>query len=107
MGGSGGDAEHKLNQGEQMQQQAQGYHLDPNNICPPEVIQRLTELLKWHDDVMRQILRKIEMVPGLSNLLEEFSNALNACKSISIHPFRSGNWESFQTSILQSLHMLP
>lgn len=76
----GGDSNDKLNQGEQMQQQAQGYNFDPNNVCPPEVMQRLTELLKWHDDVMRQILKKIEMVPGLASLLEEFSNALNACK---------------------------
>lgn len=78
MGGS--ESNDKLNQGEQMQQQAQGYNFDPNNVCPPEVKQRLVELLRWHDDVMRQILKKIEMVPGLANLLEEFSNALNACK---------------------------
>ncbi|KAJ2923604.1 hypothetical protein H1R20_g13491, partial [Candolleomyces eurysporus] len=74
----GGESNDKLNQGEQMQQQAQAYHFDPNNSCPPEVMQRLVELLKWHDDVMRQILRKIEMVPGLAGMLEEFSNALNA-----------------------------
>lgn len=75
MGGSGDD---KLDQGEQMQQQAQAYNFDPNNACPPEVKQKLVDLLKWHDDVMRQILRRINMVPGLADMLEEFTNALNA-----------------------------
>jgi len=62
-----------------MQQKSQAYDFDPNNVAPPEVKERLLEVLKWHDDVMREITKKIEMVPGLSNLLEEFSNALNEC----------------------------
>lgn len=76
--GGGSNEESKLNEAEQMQQQAQGYNFNPDNVCPPEVKERLLALLKWHDDVMRQILKKIEMVPGLTTVLEEFSNALNA-----------------------------
>lgn len=77
----GGDGDSKLDQGEQMQQQANAYHFDPDNACPPEVKRQLLDLLKWHDDVMRQILRRIDMVPGLTDLLEEFTNALNACEN--------------------------
>ena len=62
-----------------MQQKAQAYEFNPDNMAPPEVKDRLLEVLRWHDDVMRDITKKIEMVPGLSNLLEEFSNALNEC----------------------------
>jgi hypothetical protein len=79
MGGSS-DSDTNLNQGEHLQQQAQAYNFDPNNACPPEVKRQLLDLLKWHDDVMRQILRRINMVPGLANMLEEFTNALNACE---------------------------
>ena len=74
----GGEQEEKLNQGQQMHQQAQGYHFNPDNVAPPEVQKQLLDLLKWHDDVMRSVIKKISMVPGLSDLLEEFSNALNA-----------------------------
>lgn len=78
----GGDSDSKLDQGEQLQQQAHAYNFDPDNACPPEVKRQLLDLLKWHDDVMRQILSRIEMVPGLSDMLEEFTNALNACECL-------------------------
>ncbi|KAF8167442.1 heterokaryon incompatibility protein Het-C-domain-containing protein [Crassisporium funariophilum] len=78
LGKIGGGGDDKLNKGEQIQQQAQGYHFNPDNVAPPEVQQQLLDVLKWHDDVMRDIIKKIEMVPGLENLLDEFSNALNA-----------------------------
>lgn len=37
------------------------------------------DLLKWHDNIMRSIEEKIEMVPGLSSLLDQLSNDLNTC----------------------------
>ncbi|CAA7264748.1 unnamed protein product [Cyclocybe aegerita] len=74
--GGGGD-DNKLNKGEEIKQQAQGYDFNPDNVAPPEVQQKLLDILKWHDDVMRDIVKKIEMVPGLTDLLDEFSNALN------------------------------
>lgn len=77
----GGSSDDKLSEGEKIQQQSQAYHFDPDNSFPPEVKKQLVDLLKWHDDVMRQIHRRMEMVPGLNDMLEEFSNALNACES--------------------------
>ncbi|KAH6912796.1 heterokaryon incompatibility Het-C [Coprinopsis sp. MPI-PUGE-AT-0042] len=74
----GSEEDEKLNHGEELKQQAQGYHFDPDNVAPPEVQQQLMDLLKWHDDIMRDVDKKISMIPGLSDLLEEFSNALNA-----------------------------
>ena len=76
----GGGNDEKLNQGEQIKQQSQAYHFDPNNVAPPEVKKQLLDLLRWHDDVMRDITKKMEMVPGLTTLLDQFSNALNECK---------------------------
>jgi len=77
-----GGGDDKLNKGEEIKQQSQGYNFDPDNIAPPEVQKQLLDLLKWHDDVMRDIIKKIEMVPGLTNLLEEFSNAMNECELV-------------------------
>ena len=37
-------------------------------------------ILKWRDDVYRDIIEKIEMVPGLSDLIDQLTNALNACE---------------------------
>ncbi|KAF8899167.1 heterokaryon incompatibility protein Het-C-domain-containing protein [Infundibulicybe gibba] len=73
--GGGND---KIEQGEEIHAQAKAYNFDPNNIAPPEVQKQLLDLLKWRDEVYRDVLAKIEMVPGLSDLIEELTNALNA-----------------------------
>ncbi|PPQ99587.1 hypothetical protein CVT24_005166 [Panaeolus cyanescens] len=73
LGGGGEDT----SKAEQIQSESKAYHFDPDNVAPPEVQQRLKELLAWHDDVMRNIEKKIEMIPGLEALVEELSNALN------------------------------
>lgn len=75
----GGDGD-KISQGEDLQAKSQAYDFDPDNIAPPEVQKQLLDLLKWRDDLYRDIIKKIEMVPGLSDLVDELSNALNACK---------------------------
>ncbi|PPQ91780.1 hypothetical protein CVT25_000425 [Psilocybe cyanescens] len=77
LGMLGGGDEDKLNQGEEIKQQTKAYDFNPDDIAPPEVQKQLLDLLKWHDDIMRDIIKKIEMVPGLTNLLDEFSNAMN------------------------------
>lgn len=76
----GGGDDDKINQGEEIKQQAKAYDFNPDDIAPPEVQKQLLDLLKWRDDIMRDIIKKIEMVPGLSNLLDELSNAMNECK---------------------------
>ncbi|KAF9270787.1 Het-C-domain-containing protein [Marasmius fiardii PR-910] len=73
-----GGGDEKLNQGQQLQEQSQAYNFDPNNVAPPEVQKQLLDLLKWRDSVFRDVSKKIEMIPGLSDLVEELTNALNA-----------------------------
>ncbi|KAG6851362.1 hypothetical protein H0H93_005760 [Arthromyces matolae] len=73
-GGSNNDVE----QGEEMNAAAKAYHFDPSNIAPAEVQTRLIQLLKWRDQVYRDVVSKIEMVPGLADLLDDLTNALNA-----------------------------
>ncbi|KAK0233569.1 Het-C-domain-containing protein [Armillaria fumosa] len=73
-----GGGDDKISQGEQLQAQSQAYHFDPDNVAPPEVQKQLLDLLRWRDDVYRDIIAKIEMVPGLSDLIDELSNALTA-----------------------------
>ena len=76
LGGGGEDT----SKAEQIQSESKAYHFNPDNVAPPEVQQRLKELLAWHDDVMRSIEKKIEMIPGLESLMEQLSNALNECE---------------------------
>ncbi|KAJ7492177.1 Het-C-domain-containing protein [Mycena latifolia] len=73
--GGGGD---KMEQGEELHAASKAYNFDPDNIAPPEVQEKLLQLLKWRDDLMRSILEKIEMIPGLDELIDQLSNALNA-----------------------------
>lgn len=68
-----------MEESEAIHAQSQGYNFDPDNVAPPEVQEQLIALLKWRDGVYRDIVAKIEMVPGLADLLEELTNALNAC----------------------------
>ncbi|KAJ7044922.1 Het-C-domain-containing protein [Mycena alexandri] len=72
----GGDS--KMEEGEQLHQESKAYSFDPNNIAPPDVQDKLLRLLKWRDGLMRSILEKIEMIPGLDSLIDQLSNALNA-----------------------------
>lgn len=75
----GSDADDKMGEADNMQEQAKAYHFDPDNVAPPEVRERLWKLLNWRDNVYRDIIKKIEMVPGLSDLIDNLTNALNAC----------------------------
>ncbi|ESK96198.1 heterokaryon incompatibility protein het-c [Moniliophthora roreri MCA 2997] len=74
----GGDDEStSLGQAEAMQEQANAYHFDPDNVAPPEVQQQLLGLLRWRDNVHRAIVNKIEMIPGLADTMDQLSVALN------------------------------
>lgn len=74
-----GGNDDKVNQGDQMQQQSKAYNFDPNDIAPPEVQRNLIDVLKWRDSIVKDITQKMDMVPGLSDLIDELTNALNAC----------------------------
>lgn len=78
LGGGGNDSQ--LNEAEEMKRKSEAYHFDPNQSFPPEVVKNLRDVLKFHDDVMRSIIKKMEMIPGLTDLLDGLSNALNACE---------------------------
>ncbi|PFH52311.1 hypothetical protein AMATHDRAFT_46432 [Amanita thiersii Skay4041] len=73
-----GGGDDSMNKGEEIHEHAKAYNFNPDDVAPPDVQKQLLELLKWRDDIYRDVLAKIEMVPGLSDLLEELTNALNA-----------------------------
>ena len=77
---TGNDSDSQLNHAEEMKRKSEAYHFDPNRTLPPEVVNQLKEVLKFHDDVMRSIIKKMEMVPGLTDLIDGLSTALNACE---------------------------
>ena len=78
LGGGGGNSQ--ADQAEEMKRKSDAYHFDPNQALPAEVVKNLKEVLKFHDDTMRTILEKMQMIPGLTDLLDGLSNALNACE---------------------------
>ena len=77
----GGSDYDRMGEADGMQAEAKAYHFDPNNSAPPEVRERLWKLLNWRDNVYRDIIKKIEMVPGLSDLIENLTTMLNTCTS--------------------------
>ncbi|KAJ3901562.1 Het-C-domain-containing protein [Lentinula edodes] len=73
-----GGSDEKMNEAEELQQESKAYNFNPDDIAPPNVQKRLLEMLAWRDGVFRWITAKIEMIPGLSSLIDELMNALNA-----------------------------
>ncbi|EIM92702.1 Het-C-domain-containing protein [Stereum hirsutum FP-91666 SS1] len=63
---------------EDLSEKSKAYEFNPDDVAPPEVQQQLLELLKWRDGVYRDILSKIEMIPGLEDLIDTLTDALNA-----------------------------
>jgi hypothetical protein len=51
-----------------------------DDVAPPEVQKQLMDALKWRDQVYRDILKQLQMIPGLSELIENLTEALNACE---------------------------
>ncbi|KAI0800815.1 heterokaryon incompatibility protein Het-C-domain-containing protein [Fomes fomentarius] len=74
----GGGDDDKMGAADNLQEKSKAYNFNPDDVAPPEVQQQLWELLKWRDDVYRDIIKKIELVPGLTELIENLTNALNA-----------------------------
>jgi hypothetical protein len=73
-----GGKDEKMNEAEDLKNDSSAYEFDPDNVAPPEVQQRLLQLLRWRDDMMRSIIEKLDMVPGLSELVDQITEALNA-----------------------------
>jgi hypothetical protein len=59
---------------------AQAFDFNPDNYAPEDVQKQLMDILRWRDETFRNIQKKVAMIPGLEGLLEELTNALNACK---------------------------
>ena len=78
LGGSNSDSE--INQAEEMKRKSEAYRFNPEQSLPPEVLSQLRQVLKFHDDVLRDIVKKLAMVPGLTELVDGLSTALNACE---------------------------
>lgn len=76
IGGNAADT----SEAEDLSEKSKAYEFNPDDVAPPEVQQQLLELLKWRDGVYRDILSKIEMIPGLEDLIDTLTNALNACE---------------------------
>lgn len=76
----GSNDEEKVSQADAMKEKAKAYQFNPDEIMPPDVQAQLMELLRWRDDIYRDVLKKIEMVPGLDSLIDALTNALNACE---------------------------
>ena len=81
--GGGSDNDSQMNQADEMKRKSEAYHFDPDQALPPDVVRNLKEVLKFHDDVLRDIIKKMEMIPGLTDLVDGLSNALNACELLS------------------------
>lgn len=73
----GGASDDKAQQAEDIKNKA--YDFNPDIVAPKEVQEQLFAVLKWRDGVYRDIMKKIQMIPGLENLIDQLTNALNAC----------------------------
>ncbi|KAG8762608.1 hypothetical protein FRC11_008506, partial [Ceratobasidium sp. 423] len=83
--GGGDQQQGAMEQGDQIR--AKAFDFNPNDVAPEEVQQRLLEVLKWHDQVMHDITRTIQNIPGLESLLDDLTNALNAYVYTTLEPW--------------------
>ena len=78
-----GGGDDKAQQAEEMK--AKAYNFNPDYVAPKEVQEQLFAILKWRDEAYRDIMKKIEMIPGLGDLIDQLTNALNACAYIALY----------------------
>jgi len=97
--GGGESNQQKVQRAEEIQKNA--YNFNPNDYTTEEVrlfcnkgrlnervtgkcciqVQRqLLDLLVWRDGVMRDFSKVVEGIPGLSDLMEQLTEALNVCE---------------------------
>ncbi|KIM22867.1 hypothetical protein M408DRAFT_332726 [Serendipita vermifera MAFF 305830] len=82
---SSGGKEDKVQQGEQMKQNA--IHFDPNNYTSQETQAQIWQALCWRDDIMRDIESIIAGIPGLEELVDQISQALTVYIYSIIQPY--------------------
>lgn len=68
----------KLQQGEQMKQNA--IQFDPNKYTSEQTQQEIWQVLVWRDSLMRDIEAIIAGIPGLEKLVDEISEAITVCE---------------------------
>ena len=85
--GGDNDEDAQINQAEDFRAKSKAYHFDPDNVMPPNVQQQLFSLLKWRDGTVRDINEKMQMIPGLADLMDTLSNTLNAYVYTIIAPY--------------------
>ncbi|KAG8709800.1 hypothetical protein FRC08_018045 [Ceratobasidium sp. 394] len=83
--GGGDDKQNAMNQGDEIRNKA--FNFNPDDVAPEEVQQRLLEILKWHDQVMHDVTKTIQNIPGLESLLDDLTNAMNAYVYTTLEPW--------------------
>ena len=84
----------KMEQAEDMQQKA--YDFNPDDVAPEEIQGFLWHILEWRDTFFKDVSMGIEKIPGLSTLLDEITDALNACEHVCrtfSFPYKTANAE--------------
>ncbi|KAH7104001.1 Het-C-domain-containing protein [Auriculariales sp. MPI-PUGE-AT-0066] len=87
MNKSGGNADEKMTHAEALKAKSEAFNFNPDDILSGEVQQQLRELLQWHDDVMRDLESGISNIPGLTDLIDSLSDALNAYVQTLLAPY--------------------
>ena len=83
----GQDTHNEMAKADEMQRKA--FNFDPNNYTTEEVQQTIWEILSWRDIIMRKVATILEKIPGLENLMDELTDAMNVCAS---HTVSSDNY---------------
>lgn len=75
----GQDTQNEMAKADEMQRKA--FNFDPNNYTTKEVQQTLWEILSWRDIIMRKVSMIMEKIPGLEDLMDQLTEAMNVCAS--------------------------
>ncbi|KAF8514344.1 heterokaryon incompatibility protein Het-C-domain-containing protein [Hysterangium stoloniferum] len=68
----------KMKQAEDMKTQAYNFQL--SQVAPEEILDFMWTVLEWRDRVYKDVLKGIAMIPGLNELFEKLTEALNGCE---------------------------
>lgn len=107
----GGDKEDKMQQGEEMKAKAFDLTGKIDEVAPEEVQKQLWEILEWRDGIMKDIAETIENIPGLEQLLDQITEALNVYVFTILEPFMTpilhdatGTLQQGSSAVIESNH---